>query len=260
MTEMPVSDKENEKESSDSDVPIPSSEVLSEESKESAEEKNYPPVRTFVIRAGHMTEGEKRAYDDLSNVWCLPYERKHLNYAEIFGNTNPVVIEIGFGMGKATAIIAENNPDINYIGLEVHKPGIGRLLSEINRRGLKNLRIIEHDAMEVLENMIIDGSVSAFHVFFADPWPKRKHWKRRLMQRPRTNLLEKKLEDGGYVYFVTDWLPYAEFALSELNQTEGLKNKFDGYAPHQEWRPETRFEEKGLDANRVISELFFEKK
>ena len=160
-------------------------------------------------------------------------------------------------MGKATAIIAENNPDINYLGIEVHKPGIGKLLGEIRARNLKNIRIIDHDAMEVLADQILDGSVSAFHIFFADPWPKKRHHKRRLVQRPRTNLLASKLIKGGYLYFVTDWLPYAEFALEELSLTDGLKNRFDGFAPHQEWRPETRFEQKGVDANRVISEIIF---
>ena len=217
-------------------------------------------IHTFVIRAGHFTNAEKKDYAELGPVWCVPYEKKMLDFEQIFGNKNPVVIEIGFGMGKATAIIAQNNPEINYLGIEVHKPGVGKLLGEIRSKELKNIRIIEHDAMEVLSDMIPDGSVSAFHIFFADPWPKKRHHKRRLVQRPRTDLFTKKLMAGGYIYFVTDWLPYAEFAMEELSLTEGLKNKFDGYAPHQEWRPETRFEQKGVDANRVISELFFEKK
>lgn len=221
-------------------------------------------VHTFVIRAGHFTNAEKKDYEELLPVWGIPYDKekfseKKLDFEEIFGNKNPVVIEIGFGMGKATAIIAENNPNINYLGIEVHKPGIGKLLGEIRERGLKNLRIVAHDAMEVLSDMIADESVSAFHIFFADPWPKKRHHKRRLVQRPRTDLLTKKLVKGGYLYFVTDWLPYAEFAMEELNLTEGLKNRFEGFAPHQEWRPETRFEQKGVDANRVISEMMFEK-
>ncbi len=214
-------------------------------------------IHTFVMRSGHMTEAEKRDYANLSSVWCIKYSEQKLDFEQIFGNKNPVVIEIGFGMGKATAIIAAENPDINYIGIEVHKPGIGKLLGEIRSRELKNLRIIEHDAMDVLLNMIDDSSVSAFHIFFADPWPKKRHHKRRLVQRPRTTLIASKLKKDGYFYFVTDWLPYAEFALEELNATKGLCNKYDGFAPHQSWRPETRFEQKGLDANRVISELFF---
>ena len=216
-------------------------------------------IKTFVLRASRMTDSQKRDYETLSTRWCIPFEKKPLNFADIFNNSNPVVVEIGFGMGAATAIIAEQNPNINYLGLEVHTPGVGRLLGNIRDKNLQNLLIVEHDAMEVLEYMIPDNSVSGFHVFFPDPWPKKKHHKRRLMQRPRTNLLSQKLYEGGYVYMATDWEPYAEFALEELSLTENLKNKYEGYAPHQSWRPETKFEHKGLLAERKICELFFEK-
>ncbi len=217
------------------------------------------PVRTFVIRAGRLTTSERKSYDELHHVWCIPYEHKTLNYTEIFNNTNPVIMEIGFGMGHATSIIAENNPDINYIGSEVHVPGVGRLLGDIKTKLLKNLYIIEHDALEILETMIPDNSLAGFHIFFPDPWPKKKHHKRRMLQRPRTDLLAKKLAPGGYLYFATDWQEYAESALEELKMTEGLANKYEGYAPHQEWRPRTKFEQKGLDAGRDIYELFFVK-
>ena len=217
------------------------------------------PVRTFVIRAGRLTTSERKSYDELHHVWCIPYEHKTLNYTEIFNNTNPVIMEIGFGMGHATSIIAENNPDINYIGSEVHVPGVGRLLGDIKTKQLKNLYIIEHDALEILGTMIPDNSLAGFHIFFPDPWPKKKHHKRRMLQRPRTDLLAKKLAPGGYLYFATDWQEYAESALEELKMTEGLANKYEGYAPHQEWRPRTKFEQKGLDAGRDIYELFFVK-
>ncbi len=237
------------------------SEVLEEvENKKeslSPEESMRRRIHTFQIRAGHFTNSEKKDYEELLPVWGLEYKREKLDWEKVFGNKNPVVIEIGFGMGKATAIIAQNNPDINYLGLEVHKPGIGKLLGEIREKDLKNLRIIEHDALEVLENMIEDESVSAFHIFFPDPWQKKRHFKRRLIQRPRTDLITSKIQKGGYFYFVTDWLPYAEFGIEQLNRTPGLKNKYEGYAPRQEWRPETRFEQKGLDANRVINEMMF---
>ena len=216
-------------------------------------------VHTFVLRAGRMTDAQKKAYETLSARWCIPFNEFPLNFIDVFDNVNPVTIEIGFGMGAATAIIAQNNPEKNYLGLEVHRPGVGRLLNEIEAKNLSNLYIIEHDAIEVLEKMIPDESVSAFHIFFPDPWPKKKHHKRRLVQRPRTDILTKKLAPGGYIYMATDWEPYAEFALEELTLTEGLKNKYDGYAPHQEWRPETKFENKGLKADRKICELFFEK-
>ena len=219
----------------------------------------YRVVKTYVLRIGRMTQAQERDYNELSPVFCIPFENKKINFLDIFGNTNPIVVEIGFGMGAATAEIAEKNPHINYIGIEVHKPGVGRLLGESRKRDLKNLYIIEYDAIEVLEKMIPDESVSAFHIFFPDPWPKKKHHKRRLVQRPRTEILAKKLASGGYLYMATDWEPYAEFALEELSLTPGLKNKYEGYAPHQEWRPETKFENKGLQADRKICELFFEK-
>ena len=222
-------------------------------------DKIFRTVHTFVLRAGRMTDAQKKAYETLSARWCVPFNEFPLNYIDVFDNVNPVTIEIGFGMGAATAIIAQNNPEKNYLGLEVHRPGVGRLLNEIEDKNLSNLYIIEHDAIEVLEKMIPDNSVSAFHIFFPDPWPKKKHHKRRLVQRPRTDLLTKKLAPGGYIYMATDWEPYAEFALEELTLTKGLKNKYDGYAPHQEWRPETKFENKGLKADRRICELFFEK-
>ena len=217
----------------------------------------YRTIKTFVLRAGRMTPTQQKDYQELSGRWCIPYTDSHLNYTQIFNNTNPVTVEIGFGMGKATAIIAADNPDKNYLGLEVHRPGVGKLLGEIRRRSLENIYIVEHDALEVLEKMIPDGSISGFHIFFPDPWPKKKHHKRRLVQRPNTDLITKKLVSGGYLYMATDWEPYAEFALEQLEQTPGLKNKYQGFAPHQEWRPETRFEEKGLDKNHVIRELFF---
>ncbi|MBO5729757.1 MAG: tRNA (guanosine(46)-N7)-methyltransferase TrmB [Treponema sp.] len=217
----------------------------------------YRTIKTFVLRAGRMTPTQQKDYQELSDRWCIPYGEGQLNYTQIFNNTNPVTVEIGFGMGKATAIIAADNPDKNYLGLEVHRPGVGKLLGEIRRRNLENIYIVEHDALEVLEKMIPDGSVSGFHIFFPDPWPKKKHHKRRLVQRPNTDLITKKLVPGGYLYMATDWEPYAEFALEQLEQTPGLKNKYQGFAPHQEWRPETRFEEKGLDKNHVIRELFF---
>ena len=216
-------------------------------------------IRTFVLRSGHFTAAERKNYEELHGDFCIPYEKKTIDFQAVFGNVRPTVIEIGFGMGKATALIAQQHPDINYIGIEVHKPGVGKLLGEIRERGLTNLRIVEHDAMEVLADQIADESVAAFHIFFPDPWQKKRHCKRRLIQRPRTDLLARKLIPGGYLYFVTDWLPYAEFGLAELTATVGLKNRYGGFAPRQEWRPETRFEQKGLDANRVITEVLFEK-
>jgi tRNA (guanine-N7-)-methyltransferase len=175
-------------------------------------------------------------------------------------------VEIGFGMGIATAQIAEEHPGTNYVGIEVYRPGIGRLLGEIERRRLGNLRIIEGDAAEVLPGLTGDNSLSAFHVFFPDPWPKKRHHKRRLMTRPFTELLARKLVPGGYLYMVTDWAPYGDWALRELSATPGLVNPYAvsaegpaGFAPPPGWRPKTGFEEKGLAKNHKIRELFFRK-
>ena len=216
-------------------------------------------IKTYVLRVGRMTAAQEKAYNELAPSWCIPYENKKLNLVDIFGNTNPIIVEIGFGMGDATIAIAEANPNINYLGIEVHTPGVGRVLSEIKKRNLKNLYIVEYDALEVLENMIPDNSINGFHIFFPDPWPKKRHHKRRMLQRPRTDLMAQKLATGGYLYFVTDWYEYAEFALEELNQTKHLKNKYDGFAEPQEWRTQTKFERKGLAADRVITEIMFEK-
>ena len=217
-------------------------------------------VKTYVLRAGRMTAAQEKAYKQLAPVYCIPFENKRINFVDIFGNTNPIIVEIGFGMGDATWQIAKANPNINYIGIEVHTPGVGKILSEIQKNELKNLYIIEYDAMEVLQNMFGDNSINGFHIFFPDPWPKKKHHKRRMLQRPRTDLLAKKLSAGGYLYFVTDWLEYAEFALEQLTDTPGLKNKYEGFAEPQLWRNQTKFERKGMAADRVITEIFFEKK
>ena len=206
-----------------------------------------------------MTAAQEKAYNELSPSWCIPFEEKRINFVDIFNNTNPIIVEIGFGMGDATVEIAQANPDINYLGIEVHTPGVGKVLSEIQKRNLKNLFIIEYDALEVLDKMIGDNSINGIHIFFPDPWPKKRHHKRRLVQRPRTDLMAKKLSKGGYLYFVTDIIEYAEFALEELNQTKNLKNKYNGFAEPQSWRTQTKFERKGLAADRQITEILFEK-
>ena len=182
-------------------------------------------IKTYVMRSGRMTAAQERSYNELAPAWCIPFENKRLNFIDVFGNTNPIIVEIGFGMGDATIKIAEQNPNINYLGIEVHKPGVGKLLSEIKKRDLKNLFVIEYDALDVLETMIGDNSVNGFHIFFPDPWHKKRHHKRRLVQRPRTDLFAQKLAPGGYIYFVTDIIDYAEFALEQLEQTPHLKNK-----------------------------------
>ena len=216
-------------------------------------------VKTYVMRSGRMTAAQERSYNELAPAWCIPFENKKLNFIDVFGNTNPIIVEIGFGMGDATVKIAQENPDINYLGIEVHKPGVGKVLNEIKKRELKNLYVIEYDALDVLETMIGDNSINGLHIFFPDPWHKKRHHKRRLVQRPKTDLFAQKLTPGGYIYFVTDIIDYAEFALEQLEQTPHLKNKYKGFADPQPWRAQTKFERKGVAADRQITELFFEK-
>ncbi|MDR3193168.1 MAG: tRNA (guanosine(46)-N7)-methyltransferase TrmB [Treponema sp.] len=232
-----------------------------------------------------MSPAQQRSYRELSPRFSVLFDSsgRILDYRALFGNSNPVTVEIGFGMGIATAEIAQANPGQNYLGLEVYRPGIGRLLWETGRRCLTNIRIIEHDAVETLEKMIGERSLAAFHIFFPDPWPKKRHHKRRLVTRLFTDLLARKLREGGYVYMVTDWEDYARRALAELSATpllfnpyagpnegsagesggfaEGLDGGFDGgFAPRQPWRPQTSFEAKGIAGRRRVWELFFEKK
>jgi tRNA (guanine-N7-)-methyltransferase len=234
-------------------------------------------IKSYALRSGRMSDAQKRSYDELSPRYRIPWDENlgdagavaALDYPGIFGNSNPTTIEIGFGMGLATAQIAQENPQRNYLGVEVHKPGIGRLLWEIDKRSLANIRIIDHDAVEVLERMIAAGSVAAFHLFFPDPWPKKKHHKRRLVTRPFTDILAEKLLPGGYVYMVTDWDDYAHWALAELSATPGLVNPYadfaqggfaqGGFAAPQAWRPKTKFEVKGLAKDHHIWELYFVK-
>ncbi|MDR2158801.1 MAG: tRNA (guanosine(46)-N7)-methyltransferase TrmB [Treponema sp.] len=204
-----------------------------------------------------MSGAQRRSRETLSPAWCIPFRREPPDYAGIFGNANPLTVEIGFGMGDATVRIAAANPDKNYLGIEVHRPGVGRLLWEIEHRGIGNIRIIEHDAVEVLQTMLGSGQAAAFHLFFPDPWPKKRHHKRRLVTRPFTDLLAEKLSADGYIYVVTDWESYAQWALAELSATPGLRNAHEGFAPPRDWRPRTKFEEKGLKKNHLVRELYF---
>jgi tRNA (guanine-N7-)-methyltransferase len=222
-------------------------------------EHSFRRIKSYVLRAGRMSDAQRRSYENLKDDFCVPFSKSSLPFEKYFGNNNSVTIEIGFGMGIATAMIAEANPDKNYLGIEVHRPGIGRLLWEIEQRNISNIRIIEHDAVEVLEKMIANESVEAFHIFFPDPWPKKRHNKRRLLKRPFSDLLAQKLVSGGYIYFVTDWVEYGDWALEELSSTPGIDNVYQSFAPHQDWRPETKFESKGIAKQHEVRELMFGK-
>ena len=216
-------------------------------------------LKSYVIRQNNYTAAQKKSYDALSGSYIIPLSDEKLDFKKVYGNTNGITLEIGFGMGFATALIAEENPCKNYLGVEVHRPGIGKLLWEIEKRSLSNIRIIEHDAVIVVEKMIDKNSLDAVHIFFPDPWQKRRHHKRRLIQRPFTEILANCISPGGYFYMVTDWEDYANHAMNELKQCVLLENEFEDFAPSQSWRPVTKFEKKGLEKNHRIRELFFKR-
>ncbi len=214
-------------------------------------------IRSFVVRAGRMGTGQVRALAELAPRWVLPYAAQPADFTAAFGREAPRVVEIGFGMGDATAQIAAARPDTDFIGIEVHPPGVGALLQRIEERGLTNLRIVQHDAVEVLEHMVAPASLAGVHVFFPDPWHKKRHHKRRLIQRPFVELLARRLEPGGYLHCATDWQPYAEQMLEVLSAEPLLANRFDGYAPRPDYRPLTKFENRGLKLGHGVWDLVF---
>ena len=221
------------------------------------------PIKSFVLRAGRMGPGQTRAMNEWGPKFLLPYAPQPLDTAAAFGRSAPLVVEIGFGMGDATATIAATLPDTDFLGLEVHGPGVGALLKLIGERGLSNVRIVKHDAVEVLEHMIAPASLAGVHVFFPDPWHKLKHNKRRLIQPPFVALLASRLAPGGYLHCATDWQPYAEQMLDVLSAEPALANTAataDGYAPKPDYRPLTKFENRGLKLGHGVWDLVFRRR
>lgn len=214
-------------------------------------------IRSFVVRAGRMGTGQIRALEQLGPRFVVPYGATPLDVPALFGRTAPLVLEIGFGMGDATATIAQALPDTDFLGVEVHTPGVGALLKHIDERQIGNIRIVQHDAVEVLEHMIAPGSLAGVHIFFPDPWHKKKHNKRRLIQAPFVQKLVAHLAPGGYLHCATDWQPYAEQMLEVLSAEPGLANTADGYAPKPAYRPLTKFENRGLKLGHGVWDLVF---
>jgi tRNA (guanine-N7-)-methyltransferase len=214
-------------------------------------------IRSYVLRAGRMGTGQQRALQELGPRFVLPFEPHPLDFAAVFGRRAPVVLEIGFGMGDATAQIAALKPDTDFIGVEVHTPGVGALLKRIGEQALANLRIVQHDAVEVLEQMIPPASLAGVHVFFPDPWHKKKHNKRRLIQPAFVARLATRLAPGGYLHCATDWQPYAEQMLEVLGAEPALQNTAAGYAPRPDYRPLTKFEQRGLKLGHGVWDLVF---
>jgi tRNA (guanine-N7-)-methyltransferase len=206
-----------------------------------------------------MGTGQMRALEALGPKFVIPYLAKPLDAAALFGRQAPLVLEIGFGMGDATAQIAQALPGTDFLGVEVHTPGVGALLKHIDEKKLSNLRIVQHDAVEVLEHMISPASLAGVHIFFPDPWHKKKHNKRRLIQAPFVSRLVTRLAPGGYLHCATDWQPYAEQMLQVLCAEPGLHNTADGYAPKPDYRPLTKFENRGLKLGHGVWDLVFVK-
>ena len=220
-------------------------------------------IRSFVTRPGRMTTGQARALAELGPRFVLPYDRgtPDLVAACRALDGNPartrVVLEIGFGMGQATAHIASLMPDTLFIGCEVHEPGVGALLKLVGQLELDNVRIVQHDAVEVLRDMIAPETLDGIHVFFPDPWPKKRHHKRRLIQPAFVHELARRLKPGGILHCATDWQPYAEQMLAVLGAEPLLANTADGYAPRPDYRPLTKFEQRGLRLGHGVWDLVF---
>jgi len=214
-------------------------------------------IRSYVRRAGRTTNAQAKALETLGPRFILPYSATTFQAAAVFGRDAPLVLEIGFGMGEATAHIAQVRPHDNFLCCEVHPPGIGALLGRIGEHGIENIRIIAHDAVEVLKHMLTPASLAGIHIFFPDPWHKKRHHKRRLIQPPLVAQLASRLAPGGYLHCATDWQPYAEQMLEVLTAEPQLANSANGYAPQPAWRPETKFERRGQRLGHGVWDVVF---
>jgi tRNA (guanine-N7-)-methyltransferase len=217
-------------------------------------------IRSFVVRAGRMTAKQERGLTDGMARHGLLFQPSALDYVAAFGRDAPTVLEIGFGMGMTTAAIAAARLDTNFIAVEVHPPGVGNLCNLLDEQRLTNVRVMEHDAVEVLTHMIAPDSLAGAHIYFPDPWHKKRHNKRRLVQAPLVALLASRLRPEGYLHLATDWVPYAEQMLEVLSAEPILKNTAADYAPRPEWRPETKFELRGLKLGHEVRDLVFRKR
>ena len=206
-----------------------------------------------------MSNAQKRAHETLLPRFGIEYSAEPVDLDRVFGRKAPRVLEIGFGMGETTTTIAAAHPEIDYLALEVHTPGVGSLLKQLDERSIGNVRLVQHDAVEVLEHMIADGSLDGVHIFFPDPWPKKRHHKRRLIQPALVALLASKLKVGGYVHAATDWEEYAQQILEVFSAEPLLQNTAEDYAPRPEYRPLTKFEQRGLRLGHGVWDVVFKR-
>ena len=213
-----------------------------------------PSVRSYSIRGSRITEAQRTAKDALQEVHGIEFKQEQINFPAIFPASEKVIMEIGFGMGEATAIIAKNHPNNGYIAVDVHPPGIGKLLARIVENDLTNLKVIEEDVHVVLQHMIADESLDGIHLFFPDPWPKKKHNKRRIVNEGFLALIHPKLKKGGFIHIATDWVPYA-VSIQEVFAGSPLFT--GGVIEKPEWRPVTRFEGQGIDKDHAVNDMMY---
>jgi tRNA (guanine-N7-)-methyltransferase len=217
------------------------------------------PIRSYVLRQGRITNAQRRAYAELLPVYGVAFSRTPVDLPRLFGRAAPKILEIGFGMGETTAAIAQQHPENDYLGVEVHSPGVGSLLARIAELRLANIRIIQHDAVEVLEHMIAPAALDGVHLFFPDPWPKKRHHKRRLIQPPFLALLASRMKSGAVLHACTDWEDYARQILEVFSAETTLQNSAPGYAGRPDTRPQTKFERRGLALGHRVWDLVFRK-
>ena len=224
----------------------------------------HRPIRSFVLRQGRVSNAQRRAHETLMPLYGVAFtgrpEASLLDLETIFGRSAPRFLEIGFGMGETTAIIAEAHPENDYLAVEVHTPGVGSLLKQIEELGLTNIRIVQHDVVEVLQYALPPECLDGVHIFFPDPWPKARHHKRRLIQPEFVALLCRHLKPGGYIHAATDWKEYADQILQVLRNEPQLANTVDDFASRPEYRPLTKFEQRGLRLGHGVWDLIFRKK
>jgi len=217
-------------------------------------------IRSFVTRAGRLSTGQARALETYGPHYLIEYRKEAFDFHAPFGRTAPLILEIGFGMGDTTAHIAAARPDVDFIGIEVHAPGVGALLKQLGENAIDNVRVIQHDAVDVVAHMIPPESLAGIHVYFPDPWPKKRHHKRRLIQPPFAELAASRIAPGGYLHVATDWQEYAEHVLEVLRATPSLANTAADFAPRPATRPETKFERRGLKLGHGVWDIVFTRK
>jgi tRNA (guanine-N7-)-methyltransferase len=218
------------------------------------------PIRSFVLRQGRFSPAQQRAREELLPRYGIPLTSGTLDFDAAFGRNAPRILEIGFGMGETTAAIAQAMPEHDFLALDVHGPGVASLLKRIDELGLANVRIVQHDAVEVVREMIPHDALAAVHVFFPDPWPKKRHHKRRLLQPPFVHELALRLQPGGYLHVATDWQDYSEAILAALSAERMLENTARDYAERPAYRPVTKFERRGVGLGHGVWDLIFRKR